>query len=590
MNTVHFRVSQISIPPFENEDISYSLSVHIGQTFIEYPLQIEEKIFLKSPVIVSFNYDSASDYEFHVELLEQKKYSDQIELASIDIPIRICKGNRQVINGCLDMEIKDKSLLDNVAASTNENLDSDDEYDSEEDAKSIKIFIDIHRSENNKQRFTAPLTKMRDLNTAFLTTSRQSFDSSCSFAEQFNKKKSASNKSALSLQENEDEVNQENEQRKKKQDKEELEEEQQISDEKEQTINQDDLNEDENNQDSSQIQQIEDQNEQESLEENSQIVEEEEEHENDKNDDDDIKEDDDKKEEKEEFEIDSNDDKIDSKGKSGSQNKTEELMAEDSRPSRHHFLSESESDDNEIGEDNENNSDQTTKDSHQINDFGDDDESIPPVELNSGLNQKDDNDEGDEKQLSIHRSLSSDSAQFKVYPPRNLIANAQMNKEAELSEPETNEQVENEHQQLSENQDETEPNEQQGKPELELSEEQEDPKLNEHPEEIVQQEDQMIYIEQNQQQKEQSPQIEIEMPPLSVSQQQSLLYPQLNEIQIDVEPPVQQQAPILRFSSLDMQNFECLDNFSFYPTPEQIGSYYIPPSLLPISIHPPFSD
>ena len=73
MNTVHFRVSQISIPPFENEDISYSLSVHIGQTFIEYPLQIEEKIFLKIPVIVSFNYNCASDYEFHVELLEKIK-------------------------------------------------------------------------------------------------------------------------------------------------------------------------------------------------------------------------------------------------------------------------------------------------------------------------------------------------------------------------------------------------------------------------------------------------------------------------------------------------------------------------------------
>lgn len=37
----------------------------------------------------------------------------------------------------------------------------------------------------------------------------------------------------------------------------------------------------------------------------------------------------------------------------------------------------------------------------------------------------------------------------------------------------------------------------------------------------------------------------------------------------------------------DIQNMELIEDFSFYPSPEQIGSFYVPPPLLPITIHPP---
>ncbi|OHT01477.1 hypothetical protein TRFO_31705 [Tritrichomonas foetus] len=49
----------------------------------------------------------------------------------------------------------------------------------------------------------------------------------------------------------------------------------------------------------------------------------------------------------------------------------------------------------------------------------------------------------------------------------------------------------------------------------------------------------------------------------------------------------QTQNEVPQFSSLDMQNLHNLDNFSFFPSPEQIGSFYIPPPFLPISIRPP---
>lgn len=621
MNVVHFRISQISIPLLENqsENTSYFLSVHIGPTFIEFPLQLVDKKFLKSQTIISFNYDSADDYKFYLELLEKKPYSEQTELASIEIPIRICKRNRQSI-GSLEMDIKDKSFLENVVETKNDDeYDdlSDGEYDSDDDddGKSIKIFFEIHRSENKKKRFEAPLEDLRDFKAALLMSSRQSFDSSCNFTDSSKKKRRGAAKLTVSPQEEENQENkEETENEQKQQEKDEVEEEfQQITDEKEPENEEGEnfLTEDENDQESTQLQQNKNQKEQKTTKE-LQVVEEEEEeaddefHEN-------------INEEEEKSEKNEVENKDNSKIKSKTQSKEDDFFNDEENipPKRKTFLSESESqnydDDDDDDEGNENNDDHTTDEAAKYNILSDDDASIPPVELKSDLNneEKDENEEHEEKQLPIF-NLSSDSAQYAVYPPRKKSIDTMATKELDSSEVETNQQTEQENQQLSDNQEEPELSEQQKEPELneqkeelESNEKQEEPESNEQKEEPesnekndepqnedqVQKEEEHQKEDQVQQQEEQNQQYEITLPPLSVDpQQQPLFYPQLNDLQDNLEPPVQQQPPILKFSSLDMQNFQCIDNFSFYPSPEQIGTYYIPPPFLPISIHPPQYD
>ncbi|KAK8887980.1 hypothetical protein M9Y10_039040 [Tritrichomonas musculus] len=560
MKVVHFRISQVTIPPLKKQlERSIFLEIHIGPTSIEIPL--EGKNYLKSKSIISFGYETASDHFFDVKLVEEKNNSDSTTLASIEIPLRVCPSNKR-INDHLEMEIEDENFSDYFAESKNEFSDSMENDYYSEDEKSIIIFFEMHRSENKAKRFEAPLGTMRRLSNDML----MSFESSCSFSissKSIQKKRDLSS----SIQDGDNqkiESEPKNSQRRKQQKKDNEEQEKEID-----------------------IELLPEDQEQQKPPEEIIVIEEEEEGEVLNND---------SKKDKEDIKDKEEDSKENLKDQNLDQSKEISKEIPNGRKNILHTSESSDYDDTELSEGDEKKNDHVTDDSGKYNILKEDDEEIPlldqddeenahahseSIDVNNENVEKEgsDNDETKKEEDQIFLNLSSETTVCAVYAPKAKKSN---NTELENESMQENEMAIDNEEKIEDLQD-----------------------VNLQEEETLQEEQHSIEIEDKSllpdQNDENIDKIEQSDPPFSVVQAfqqfnqsddqipQQAIYPPPQSYQPleEVSTPVQQQPPRLKFYTLNVQNLEILDNFSFYPSEQEIGSFYTPPPLLPITIRSP---